>query len=201
MMKISNAIAIFPTLSSATAFAPKKTPQLKSQAKSSVKSDQANIKPLFDPFGLYPENSEERKNGRLQHLEPRMGLLGNRSSGKLERTYSEGSGLFIEEEETFTRQVVGEATISVNRPSSAPNLGRARRSDSEGSSHSGYLKTCSMANFYYRKEPSFGSSEDTGMHTTASDPILDREVITGEAVKQQVPHHHRRRSKSYGELL
>jgi len=70
-MKFSTtAIALFATFSSATAFAPKKMPQLNSQAKSSVESDQENSKPLFDPFGLYPENSAERKNGRLQPLEP-----------------------------------------------------------------------------------------------------------------------------------
>ena len=69
MKFLPSAVALL-AATSVTAFAPKKILKAKSQAQSSVTSDQAVEKPIFDPLGLYPENSEERKNGLLQPLEP-----------------------------------------------------------------------------------------------------------------------------------
>jgi hypothetical protein len=71
-MKFSTAtIACLIASTSVTAFTPSKTPtKVKSAAKSSVANDQSNNKPLYDPFGLYPKDSPERKEGKLQPLEP-----------------------------------------------------------------------------------------------------------------------------------
>jgi hypothetical protein len=69
-MKFSTTIILAFLLSSSAAFSPNKAPtKVTSAVKSSAGSDQATNKPLFDPFGLYPKNSPERKEGRLQPLE------------------------------------------------------------------------------------------------------------------------------------
>lgn len=66
----SLALILLSTSSFVTAFTPKKMPKVtNAAAKSSVGSDQANNKPLFDPFGLYPMDSPERKESKLQPLE------------------------------------------------------------------------------------------------------------------------------------
>jgi Chlorophyll A-B binding protein len=64
-------------LSSAHAFTPtSKTTNVKPAIKSSVADEPSNDKPLFDPFGLYPKDSEERQNGKLQPLEPAPSATG-----------------------------------------------------------------------------------------------------------------------------
>lgn len=59
-------------LSSSSAFTPKQTPSAKvtTAKQSSVTApDSTSEKKLFDPLGLYPKNSPERKEGRLEPLE------------------------------------------------------------------------------------------------------------------------------------
>ena len=69
-MKFSTTIILAFLVSSSAAFSPNKAPiKVASAVKSSTGSDQATKKPLYDPFGLYPENSPERTEGRLQALE------------------------------------------------------------------------------------------------------------------------------------
>jgi TAG lipase/steryl ester hydrolase/phospholipase A2/LPA acyltransferase len=93
-----------------------------------------------------------------------LGLKGNRSSGNLQRTSSDTSGLFIDEEEQQLQlqqlqlsgrsqppmQATGEST---DTDTMLPKTGLGSSSDT----HQGYFKTTSMANFYYRK--SHGSTE------------------------------------------
>jgi hypothetical protein len=69
-MKFFITIILAFQLSPSAAFSLNKAPsRVASVVKSSAGSNQATKKPLFDPFGLYPENSQERKEGRLQPLE------------------------------------------------------------------------------------------------------------------------------------
>jgi hypothetical protein len=69
-MKFSTTIILAFLVSSSAAFSPNQAPiKVASAVKSSTGSDQATKKPLYDPFGLYPENSPERIEGRLQALE------------------------------------------------------------------------------------------------------------------------------------
>jgi len=80
-----------------------------------------------------------------------LGLSGNKSSGSLERSPSTASGLFIEGEEIInSEQQAGEQTlpVAINRPTSTSSL--------EGRNGDSYLKTSSMAHFYYRNS-SFGN--------------------------------------------
>ena len=82
-----------------------------------------------------------------------MGLRGNRNSIRsLNRSQSDGSGLFIEEEDGSTRQDAGEDTIMPAKKTSTPV-----HRDSSVDDSSEYIKTTTMAHFYYRKNPSFGS--------------------------------------------
>lgn len=77
-MKFSTAttFALLAAASSVTAFTPSKSPSKMTLAvlKSSVSSDapKTDNNPLFDPLGLYPQDSPEREDGRLQPLEPAL---------------------------------------------------------------------------------------------------------------------------------
>ena len=125
-----------------------------------------------------------------------MGLRGNRSSGNLARNLSDGSGLFIDDDDV--KQNAGEDTISDHgRSNSEGHLSRSR--DSETSIHSGYLKTSSMAHFYYKKDPTFTAPDGSigCLPSIASDPVLDRDSNPGESD----PSHQRRRSKSFADLM
>ena len=139
-----------------------------------------------------------------------LGLRGNRSSGNLERTHSEQSGLFIDDEEPSSlQQNAGEDTISTSGRVASDGGGSGpmlRSRDSDGSIHSGYLKTSSMAQFYYKTEPSFGNSSDlSAVHATASDPnMLDKRATTSSGTAAETnasAHHQRRRSKSHADLF
>ncbi|CAB9522298.1 Patatin-like phospholipase domain-containing protein [Seminavis robusta] len=94
-----------------------------------------------------------------------MGLLGNRSSGSLERQFSHPSGLFIDEEENpqqppdFAAAATHMTTPSQNEPSgfvvasgktmSNSSLRSSQRSGSHGDGANG--RRGSMAEFYYRR--------------------------------------------------
>jgi len=70
-MKLASAtIAFLLSASSASAFSPTKLPKIPTAAKSSVTDQAKDTRPRFDPFGLYPKDAPERKDGRLQPLEP-----------------------------------------------------------------------------------------------------------------------------------
>ena len=73
-----------------------------------------------------------------------MGLRGNFSSGSLNRS---GSGLFIMDRESEDNMEIG-ANVQTQLPGEAPSHFAV-----EGTplNHEGYIKTSSMANFYYRR--------------------------------------------------
>ena len=78
-----------------------------------------------------------------------MGLRGNHSYASLTRPPSFGSGLFLEEESDEERssggnQAAGETTVNKSRQTSMD----------ETNGNGPYVKTTSMANFYYRKTKS-----------------------------------------------
>jgi predicted acylesterase/phospholipase RssA len=127
-----------------------------------------------------------------------MGLRGNRSSGNLQRQFSEASGLFIEDEEHPAQQNAGEDTISNLKKSASGKISSSR--DSENSL--GYIKTSNMAHFYYRKNPSFGNEAELArMHKTTSDPILERDDTNDNvSATEKSSKHRRQRSKSHADL-
>lgn len=106
--------------------------------------------------GAYTSNSDKAKPEKLSlpvDINPGwggMGLRGNRSSGNLERSPSDASGLFIEEMEPSTEQVAGEQSL----PAAMRKL---RSSSSFDTGKNGYMKTTCMANFYYRNSTSHGN--------------------------------------------
>ena len=119
-----------------------------------------------------------------------LGLRGNRSSGSLERSPSQTSGLFIEGEEppSMEQQVAGEQTVPtyVSRPSvSAENLQR-----------NGYLKTTSMAQFYYRKGAGSLGNFPRSLSHEHMDRLSDNsDPSDGEGGLEKT--HTRRKSKSH----
>lgn len=91
-----------------------------------------------------------------------MGLQGNRSGSgsNLQRTNSDASGLFIDEEEhSLRQQQPGEQTIMENP------LGGRSQSEGAFDNNTGYVKTTSMARFYYRKT---NGLDNEPMQTTTS---------------------------------
>jgi hypothetical protein len=105
-----------------------------------------------------------------------MGLRGNRSSsgGNLQRTFSDASGLFIEEEEQASRQHQQPGEQSDTTMVESDRLGDQQRSHSDGAfdNSAGYVKTTSMARFYYRKRGS-GQDNEAALQQTSSDSYLD----------------------------
>ena len=121
-----------------------------------------------------------------------LGLQGNRSSGNLTRATSDGSGLFIEEDDPSTRQDAGEETIMTVKKTGPTPL----REDEPSSNEPEYIKTSSMARFYYRKNPSFGTVADLASTArTTSDPALGAD--SADATSRPAEGM---RSKSYGTL-
>jgi hypothetical protein len=116
------------------------------------------------------------------------GLRGNRSTASLER--SAGSGLFIdgEDQPSVEHQVPGEqslpTTSQTNR--SAPN---SNLNDSIG--NNGYIKTTSMAHFYYRKTGSYGDLPRSKSHNH-----VDR-----SSEESDEADHVRLKSKSHTDLI
>jgi TAG lipase / steryl ester hydrolase / phospholipase A2 / LPA acyltransferase len=125
-----------------------------------------------------------------------MGLRGNHSTGNLHRSASNNSGIFFDADESHAVsagvQVAGErtATISPKPPSS---------SDLSGSMGEGrYLKTSSMAHFYYRRA---GSNEGAILmppirHTQSHDQLEGE----GDAANSVHSAHVRKQSKSHVDL-
>ena len=121
-----------------------------------------------------------------------MGLRGNRSSGNLQRSLSDASGLFIDEEGQHgqtPQQVAGENT-SMERKSSMGNMSERRKS--ETSLEGGYFKTTSMARFYYRKADPVPYDRSDVMRTAS----FSNDQGTSPTKKE----HNRRKSKSHADL-
>lgn len=116
-----------------------------------------------------------------------MGLRGNRSSGNLHRSNSDASGLFIDEE--------GAAAAPAGE---APRQSPGERSEPKPTDEvpqlipTGYIKTTSMANFYYRK--SHGSADNMRVHkVTSSGGVAGSLSVTK-------PQMQRQKSKSHADL-
>jgi TAG lipase / steryl ester hydrolase / phospholipase A2 / LPA acyltransferase len=142
-----------------------------------------------------------------------MGLRGNRSSfHNLQRTPSDASGLFIDEEEARQQdagqQDAGEtAAQAADKPqqphASSSSLSALRNSDSGVFPDRGYVKTTSMAKFYYRKsrEP---LEEEDGIPKTSSDSFMEdsrRRRSSFDRSSPKAPTRHVRiKSKSHADL-
>jgi len=174
-------------------------------------SDQPNIEGLHQYTVAHAPQDQPESKDLVPPLVPStdinsgwggMGLRGNRtSSGNLQRTASDASGLFIDDEEHFvTQQDPGERTTAVEnlpakkRTSSSGSLQRAKHHDSDnslGAPAGSYVKTSSMAQFYYRRK----GSNNTLLTRTASDPVIDQ-----DSPDQRPKTHARRKSRSHADL-
>ena len=131
-----------------------------------------------------------------------MGLRGNRSSGNLARTHSEASGLFIEEDGT-QQQEPGEVQAELPKMHH-PEMGISaqNRSTSDGTIdlQKGYLKTTSMAKFYYRKTGNHGSTgnlKSPSNATSDSHPSTQNHETGLHQRDEQSIKLDRRKSKSF----
>jgi hypothetical protein len=117
-----------------------------------------------------------------------MGLKGCHSRASLERSNSAASGLFFDEEaeesEDVTTQLPGEVSRVLDKKPS-----------SFGTLNDEYLKTTSMAHFYYRK---VGSQEDLLIRKSRSHSHLGEHKEEDAVTFQH--HYERRKSKSNFEL-
>lgn len=129
-----------------------------------------------------------------------MGLRGNRSSGNLQRSTSDASGLFIDEEEHSARQDAGENTTMERKPNIGSSIAARRHSESSFA-ESGYVKTTSMAKFYYRRTEKSDSQLDEPIQKTTSDSVIDRDLSNSPGDSDQPqPSHERRKSRSHADL-
>ena len=180
-------------------------------------SDQQTIETLR-PSRSNPKNHHEERSTTpeiVNHIDigtgwGGMGLRGNRSSGNLHRTLSDGSGLFYEETEdnALKQQNSGDDDDASTHYEEAVALGISKpkgkermRSGSEGNfskSTGEYIKTSTMASFYYRQNPSVdGLLGQTSSHPHMGD-ATSRAKSAGETT---AAHHKRQRSKSHADLV
>jgi TAG lipase / steryl ester hydrolase / phospholipase A2 / LPA acyltransferase len=149
-----------------------------------------------------------------------MGLRGNRSTTNLQRSTSDASGLFIDEEEArqqdagevATQQPVVPTTVSIekkNVSSSSLPTRTTNSSESDFLNNKGYVKTTSMAKFYYRKSASKEplNEYDDSIKKTSSDSYMDRELGSlsmntqnSHSANAKVMYHVRQKSKSHLDL-
>lgn len=125
-----------------------------------------------------------------------MGLKGNRSSGSLERTQSDASGLFIDADDHTLEQVAGEQTNHTPMSPMVKKLPSVASSGSAKDEGKVYFKTTNMANFYYRNFPASQCSLDK---------MPTRSLSQGEKmedVPESIPEHNhtRRKSKSHTDI-
>jgi TAG lipase / steryl ester hydrolase / phospholipase A2 / LPA acyltransferase len=169
-----------------------------------------------------------------------MGLRGNRSFGNLHRVTSDASGLFIDEEPAPSTDAAGvQADPNSGQPEAQQSMqssslrGTRQRSDSVSSlskkvsdpAFSDYVKTSSMAKFYYRRTREYSDEGDALLQqpnppirkttsemfpppsTSSSGNTIatDNASSTDEAVSSVTPKivnhkHTRRKSKSFTTL-
>lgn len=116
-----------------------------------------------------------------------MGLRGNHSYGSLARSTSGGSGLFFMDGEDDDEEATGGDQV----PGELPDIPRpASHSKILENPESQYIKTTSMANFYYRKT----KSHENFLLSSSGEP----DSTSAAQVKDS--SHARRRSKSAMEL-
>jgi len=95
-MKFAIAASLLATAPTASAFVPShKSTSLRLR----VTAEDATVgtdRPIFDPMGLYPDTSEEKRQGRIRPLEPQM---------ELERRTRDPMGLYPKESSEFMREL------------------------------------------------------------------------------------------------
>jgi len=124
-----------------------------------------------------------------------MGLKGNRSTASLERSPSDGSGLFIEGDDGAMEQVAGEQTNHTPLSPMAKKPSSGASNSSTNDDGGGYMKTTHMANFYYRNFPtSYGSLGQMPRSYSQGEKMED-----GKSTEAAV-HHRRRKSKSHTDI-
>jgi hypothetical protein len=134
-----------------------------------------------------------------------LGLRGNRSSGNLQRTHSDASGLFIDDEENAGHQDAGEDTTGEATTSTVvrktPSVVRVGGTEVKKGNGKGYIKTSSMAKFYYRKNPSFSDVASLQSdRKTSNDLFLDASSEGKGSEDTRTARHARRRSRSHADL-
>jgi hypothetical protein len=132
-----------------------------------------------------------------------LGLKGIRSSGNLQRSSSDASGLFIDEEEPkplSAKQDPGERTEMPPKKTSSTSLRKDQvRNGADLEGGNAYVKTTSMARFYYRKTGhNEGSHGISCVHKAKSDPAMDG--ATNSSIPTAEAGHVRRKSKSHADL-
>jgi predicted acylesterase/phospholipase RssA len=135
-----------------------------------------------------------------------LGLRGNRSFGKLERSSSDASGLFIDGDDSTVRpsgqdtseQGTTAIPIMALRQQPFSSVNREVSFDKNG-----YIKTTSMAQFYYRKTGSYQNlirsrsheSSPAAINTAAPNTLGD-----SSSPDNLNPTHTRRKSRSHTDL-
>jgi len=143
-------------------------------------ADQSNIEGL-EQYRLSSDGRTEPLSLPVQPGWSGLGLSGNKSCTNLERSTSNASGLFIEgDEPSTTEQFPGEQSVpgNIHRPISSASL--------EGNDSKGYIKTSSMAHFYYRN--------------TASHNNLKKSWSGHDELDETSKRHNRRKSQSTSDM-
>jgi hypothetical protein len=158
-------------------------------------ADQSSIEGLDQYTGVSKSNTETANAAPPPSLPPvdanhgwsGLGLRGNRPSfGDLERSSSAASGLFIDGEEPLVvEQVAGEQETVPSSIQKAPSTNSL-----DGGGKNGYIKTTSMACFYYRNSSSHGALDL--QRSSSEDADED---------KDDSKTHRRQKSKSHPELF
>jgi hypothetical protein len=143
-------------------------------------ADQTTIESL-EPYRHTSDGRHEIPSVSIQPGWSGLGLSGNKSFSNLERSTSNASGLFIEGDESQTiEQPAGEQSVPgiMHRPISTTSL--------EGNDSKGYIKTSSMAHFYYRN--------------TSSQDNLKKSCSGHDDLDETVKRHNRRKSQSTSDI-
>jgi hypothetical protein len=127
-----------------------------------------------------------------------LGLRGNRSFGKLERSSSDASGLFIDGEDSTIRpsgQNTSEQSTAAT-PMFRQPLSSANREDKDG-----YIKTTSMAQFYYRKTGSYRNLIRSQSHESSPSNRVNPNALDDDSSPDNLnPTHTRRKSRSHTDM-
>lgn len=128
-----------------------------------------------------------------------LGLRGNRSSGNLARSTSDASGLFIDGQEeeqvaTIGMQDAGQDTGTKEDQAQAPKLPHSLPSQESFTEAKGYVKTTSMAHFYYRKSVKSNEMEDFFGDPSLTKTTSETTLSNGNGQRQR---HQRKKSQSH----
>eukprot|EP00538_Stauroneis_constricta_P004154 CAMPEP_0119550998 /NCGR_PEP_ID=MMETSP1352-20130426/4405_1 /TAXON_ID=265584 /ORGANISM="Stauroneis constricta, Strain CCMP1120" /LENGTH=873 /DNA_ID=CAMNT_0007597001 /DNA_START=138 /DNA_END=2759 /DNA_ORIENTATION=- len=131
-----------------------------------------------------------------------QGLKGNRSNASLERSPSAASGLFIENDDIPTAVSLAGGQHPGEDTATPAQRQAAQEASSSQLGSLGYIKTTSMAKFYYRKIPSYGKlprSRSHG-HVDKDKTSQQQSADAGMAANSQSHKYERRKSRSHMDL-